>query len=485
MENLGKHLQGGLAFTENDVVSHATDVFRPIAQEVSMKSSNVVYVRPISSSQEGPWEFKIMQRGNQYMQTNQMRLYLRCKVTDSNNAKITEADGVGVCNLLGNSLIQTIEVEIGGKAIPELQNTHANYKAYLETLLSYNEDARKGHLQASLFHLDDADQFDDVKYGTGRREVVAVEAVAAKAAEGDKPAVQAVAAVTGVPGDPNSGNEGYLRRRELVQDSRLFECIVPLHCDFLNCDRLLPPGIDLTVKLTRASDAFILMHPTSATGKKFKLHIEDMRLTVPYISVADSIIAEHKRRITTEPILLPIKKTEIITHTFGAGNTNLNITNQFHNRTPKTLIIGMLATESYNGSTKTNPYNFKHFNVDSVNIVHNGQCIPTEPYRPDWTNELIAREYRGFLDNIGVGTDNIGNCITPIQYSGGTTLFAFDLTPDRCNGYHWHKREEGGSVDIDLRFKQPIPAGGVTVMLFAVYDALVAIDANSQVGVAI
>ena len=477
MENLGKHLQGGLAFTENDVVSHATDVFRPISQEVSMKDSATDFLRPLSTNQAGPFEFQLLQRGHQYIQTNQIRLYVRCKVTTTTDQDMVEADGVGVCNLFGNSLFETIEVEVGGKTIPELQNTHANYKAYLESVLSYNEEARSSHLQASGWAPDDPNQFDDVKFGSGRR---AVKAVAHKAAEGTKSEVVAVEAVAG---DPDSGNEGFRIRRQMVRNSRLFELMFPIHCDFLNCDRLLPPGINLTIKLTRAKDSFVLMHPEHAT-KKFKITIVDMRMHVPYIAVADSIIAEHKRKITTQPILLPIKKTEILTHTYGAALTNINMVNLFHNRVPKTLIMGMLSTASYNGATHLNPYNFKHFDVEAVNISHNGKIIPTEPYKPDWEKALFVKEYRGFFDNIGVGTDNNGNIITPNLYAGGATLFAFDLTPDKCNGYHWHRREEGGNIGIDLKFKNPIPDGGVTIMLFAVYDALVAIDQYSNVGVA-
>jgi hypothetical protein len=180
---------------------------------------------------------------------------------------------------------------------------------------------------------------------------------------------------------------------------------------------------------------------------------------------------------------MPIKKTEIQVHHFGAGSTNVLISNLFQNRLPKTLIIGMLSTPSYNGIVDKNPYNFKHFGVEYVAITRNSVLIPSDPYHPDWDANLIAREYRGFFDNTGIGTDNIQSQMSPKLYANGATLFAFDLTPDKCNGYHWHKREEGGTVEVDLRFKTAIPEGGITVMLFAVNDALVAIDKDMNVAV--
>ena len=454
MENLGKHMQGGLTFTKNDVASHATDLFRPIAQEVSMKSSCLVHINPVSMNQTGPYDFKVIPRGDQYVQMNQIRLYMRAKVTTDAGADIADTDAVAVCNLFGNSMFQTIDIEIGGKLQTDLQNTHANYKAYLETLLSYAPGASTGPLAASLWVMDEADTFDDIKYGVDK---------------------------TATTPPTWSRNEGFRRRCATTKDSRTFDMMFPLHSDLLNCDRLLPPGVDMTIKLTRTKDSFVLMHPTST--KSFKVTLSHMKLVVPYITIADAIVASHKAKILSgHPVLLPIKKTDIIVHHVATGSLMAQISNMFQNRLPKTLIIGMISTASYNGSTGTNPYHFQNFSVNHVAISRNGVTIPSEPYTPDWSGRLYAREYRSFFDNIGIGTDNIDSIINPSLYSKGATLFAFDLTPDKCNGYHWHKREEGGSIDIDLRFKTALP-NGVTIMLFGVYDALVSIDADMNVGV--
>ena len=453
MDNLGKHLHGGLTFTENDVASHATDLFRPIAQEVSMKSSSLIHINPVSMNQTGPYDFKVIPRGDQYVQMSQIRLYMRAKVTTDAGAAIVDADAISICNLFGNSMFQTIDIEIGGKTITDLQNSHSNYKAYLETLLSYTPDAGKGPLGASHFWMDEAGSFDDIKYG-----------------------VDATATV----GATWSRNDGFRARSGITKQSRLFDMMIPIHSDLFNCDRLLPPGVDLTLKLTRSKDSFVLMHPEST--KSFKITLSAMKLVVPYITVADAIVANHKAKILTTPVLLPIKKTDILVHHVGVGGSLVQISNLFQNRLPKTLIIGMLETESYNGASGKNPYNFQHFDVNYVTITRNGVMIPSEPYTPDWDAKLYNREYRSFFDNIGIGTDNIGSIINRSLYAGGASLFAFDMTPDRCNGYHWHKREEGGAIDIDLRFKTAL-AKGTTIMLFGVYDALVAIDKDMNVAV--
>ena len=446
-------MHGGLTFTENDVASHATDLFRPIAQEVSMKSSNLIHINPVSMNQTGPYDFKLHPRGDQYVQMSQIRLCMRAKITTSDGGNIADTDAVSICNLFGNSMFQTIDIEIGGKTITDLQNTHSNYKAYIETLLSYSPAVSTGALSASLFRMDEATFFDEIKHGVDRTENA--EATWSK-------------------------NDGFRVRQGLCAASRVFDMMIPIHSDFFNCDRLLPPGVDLTLKLTRSKDSFVLLHPTST--KSFRITLSHMKLVVPYLTVADAIVANHKAKILTTPVLLPIKKTDILVHHVASGNLMVQISNLFQNRLPKTLIIGMLATESYNGISTKNPYNFQHFGLNYLSISRNGVMIPSEPYTPDWENRLYAREYRSFFDNIGIGTDNISSLINPQLYSGGASLFAFDLTPDKCNGYHWHKREEGGAIDIDLRFKTALDKG-ITIMLFGVYDALVAIDKDMNVGV--
>lgn len=443
MENIGKHLQGGLAFTENDVASHATDLFRPIAQEVSMKESVLMNIPPNSMNQAGPYVFPITQRGLQYIQMNQIRLYMRAKITTDTGAAISDADGVGICNLMGNSMFNTIEVEIGGKSIPELQNTHSNYKAYLETFLSYGVEAKSSHLQASLWRADDADEFDDCKYGTNEMETNNANKVKVY---------------------NNTKNVGLESRRTIIKGGRTFDLMFPLHCDFFNSDRLLPPGVQMNLKLTRGSDNFVFMN--MGTTKTFKIVLSNMMLVVPYITVAESITAHHMKRIQTEPIILPIKKTEILTHYVVAGATNVNLASQFQNRIPKTLIIGMLATASYNGDPTTNPYNFKHFDVSHVCIKRNGVTIPSEPYTPDWDAKLFMREYRAFFDNTGVGTDNIGSPMTPKLFQGGATLFAFDLTPDHCNGIYFYFYFLFLICELDLNPRRGDPPTKVSGLFF-------------------
>ena len=453
MEKITPYMHSGLAYTENDVASHATDIFESIQQEVSMKEQHLVAIRPETPSERGPYDFKIHQRADQYIQTSQIRLYMKLKLETTAGAVPAITDGAGTCNLPGNSLFTRMEIDIGGKLISDLQCTHSNYKTYLETLLTYSKEARNSHLSASGWDIDTSAHLDDVRF-----HIVADD----KETHAD-----------------NTENKGLQTRRKI--QAFPFDVMIPLHFDFFNCDRLFPPGIDMILKLIRAEDGFLMMQPAAIT-KTFRIVISEMKLFVPYITVAANIVAHHRHLMLTKPVLLPIKKTEVRQHHYPAGLSNIYIANQYTNRMPKSLIIGMVTANSYNGHVNSNPYNFQHFNINHVQLKVNNFLVPIEPYTPDWKDSgpLYMRELRSFYDNIGIGTDNIGNAVTADLYKGGATLFAWDFSPDHCNGYHWHKREDGGHLDIDLKFKEATPVS-ITVLCFAVYDALVAIEKNMEV----
>ena len=387
MENITPNAHPSIAYTENDVAAHATELFRPVAQEVSMKGSTTVVIRPINgdADQAGPIYFPIQQRGDMYIQTSNIRLYVKIKIQNEAGAVPVAADGVGFSNLPGNSLFNKFEINIAGQLVGALENTHSNYKTYIESLLTYGKEARSGHMVASGWRIDTPGHFDDVKYGTNVAET--------KNAEG-----AVVPAVIN-----NTRNEGLWQRRITGNP---FDLCFPLHFDFFNSDRLFAPGMDMTLIATRISDDFVIMQP-EASKKSWKIVLSDIKLHVPYIAVADNIVAHHKSLMNSgKSILIPIKKTEVLTFPFGTGLTNIIMPNLYMNRLPKSLILAMVETRSYNGYVHTNPYYFQNFGVEHVQLSRMGVAIPSEPYRPVWSppdKAMYHRELRAFYDNIGIG----------------------------------------------------------------------------------
>ena len=98
------------------------------------------------------------------------------------------------------------------------------YRAMLEKLLSYGDEAKTTHLQSELFYKDTAGAMEDMK-------------------------------------DKNK-NEGFLERYRYCKNNEDIEMTGRLHLDILQQDRLLLNKVDMTVMLNRSASEFCLMSST-------------------------------------------------------------------------------------------------------------------------------------------------------------------------------------------------------------------------------
>ncbi len=128
-----------------------------------------------------------------------------------------------------------------------------------------------------------------------------------------------------------------------------------------------------------------------------------------------------------------------------------------------------------NGDYKLNPFNFQHFDCNFIALRVNGLQIPAKGYRPNFEKKIVRRELRSLYDNIGVNdaSDDAGCNLNVEDFIGGSTLFSFDLTPDKCNGFHLHESMTG-IVDLEILFANPL-TDAITVLCYTSYESMVAI----------
>lgn len=107
--------------------------------------------------------------------------------------------------------------------------------------------------------------------------------------------------------------------------------------------------------------------------------------------------------------------------------------------------------------------------------------MPAKGFRPNFKNKIIKRELRALYDNIGVNSasDDNGCNLNSDDFSGGFTLFCFDLTPDKCNGFHFHENRSG-SIDVEVLFEKPLEQA-ITVLCYTAYERIVGITNERSV----
>ena len=429
---------GALQISEDDVFSHSTDIFSTVGKEISMLDGNDVIYYPTSLNSTGPYTFQIYSQGNKFMQLGSAKLWIKARVLQLDGTAMANTADVGLVNAFVRSFTEKIDIAIDGSEVSSLSNTEAHFKNYVESVLSYGFGSSRTHLTSGGFYLDSPYQFES-------NEV--------------------------------ADNNGFATRKAMIAESGIFECIAPLQSDFLQQSRFFPPGMTLTITLNRASDSFLLKTGGEAPDA-YKLEILGMSLKLRHVTLTDPVTLSLLGSLTSQTLTLPFIKTVVKRDNAPAGVTSVTIPNFVVGSLPKSLVFFLLP-EGNEKRFHKNPYNFGHFNLNGASIRVNGKQYPSERFAPDFTYTTGAvKLYDALMENIGIGTDDESCLITPNLFLGGQFFMAFDLSPDRCGGFHNHTSKTG-TIDLELSFSQPL-ATPLTVRALVSYDAILAINPKKE-----
>ena len=292
----------------------------------------------------------------------------------------------------------------------------ANYKAYMETIMSYNELAAKTHLLGSRFLMDDAGKFSDK-----------------------------------TPSD----NSNQSRRLEWYEKSNVVDFSFPLASDILRIDKYFMDRVSLDIKLSRASDSFLITQADADT-KKYFVKIEKLSMVVRYIGLDPQFVEYVNKQLdqgkrARYPLIRTVLKSRII----QKGESYTPIVDIFTGRLPSSIYFGFVQNSAFKGHKNQNAYNFHHFDIGSISLLVNSKTYPATRYTPTFSQDVktskIMREYMGLMQNIGVSGGNEAPLITLENFHSGCTIFGFDLSPDNCGNYHVHG-DERGTVNIELQW---------------------------------
>ena len=133
-----------------------------------------------------------------------------------------------------HSLFSQVDVYLNGTLVTPSSNTYP-FRAYVDTVLSYGDEAKNTQLASQLCYKDTAGYID----------------------------------ATTVDG----GNTGLVERRRYIAESRIIEMMGRLHVDLFLQDRFLPNCVSVKIRLVRSKDAFSLM--AGGQNPDYKVQIVD------------------------------------------------------------------------------------------------------------------------------------------------------------------------------------------------------------------
>jgi hypothetical protein len=385
----------------------------------------------------GPYDFRVP-ADNLMLDVFHNELYMRVRIVDNANAALLAPGGavahpaVAPINMLGKCFFNHVKLFVNNKLVEDSGDKYA-YRAFFETELNFNYDAKTTHLQSALYIEDD-------------------------------PANMNVAA-----------NVGLLAREVPFHTSAEVELVGKIHCDLFNQEKCLPSNIDLRLELHRNTDAFCLLCYTAA-APAYKLEVLDMRWKVWKVRPSEEFALALERIVLSEPMKFPIRRVQMTSLHVDAGRrhapNNAIITGQI----PRRIILGMVNANGYLGSQTQNPFNFGHNNISSISLQVSGRTVPAYDIPIDVANGRFLRHYCDLMNVLDISNTNKGNTLSTVRYRSGSTFFAFDLSPDHDpEGGHWDLVREG-SVSLNITFSVAIPAPGIEIVIYSEYENMIEFD---------
>ena len=470
------------------------------------------------SNKTGPWIIMIDLSGKDYINLKDARLEIGYKVTRRDGTKInTLGCQVAPVNLLPLVMWESIEVRLNGQPMSGGSSVNMGYKAFLEAMLSSDNDASMTHMLTQFLHMDTAGQYDNHNLSTihlmkaFRRQVdegritlpsaddykmigpgaTKVDGAAMTDAEimaenktrrkkKDEELYKLFATHMGSDNElvrshfqaetyaAESYNHGFNTRAAICADSEEFTLFSPIPHDFFSFENYLAPFNKVEIKLTKYPDRFLLN--TEQESDEFRLELTKLKLHL------HSVI----RRESIEPPLKETYKfveTQLFKQVVPGYMRNYSF-RMFHTGImPKSILLAMVRTSAADGKYNLNPFNFHHFNLRRISLVINGEEYPSGGLQFRWLNRAnpeVMVGYQWMYANSGAIANNRGNIVDLSHFSGGCFIIPFDLTPDRCNGRHTHNAEFG-FIDVYLDFEEPLPVS-ITVLYELMFNKVLIND---------
>jgi hypothetical protein len=385
-----------------------------------------------------PWEFDIANEMDTFLDMGSLSLTAQVQIVKADGTPCGATDLVAPVNLLASSMWERVEVKLNKVTSNQSSAEYFHYKTFLETILSYEGDARETHLRTQLFYLDTPGQMENFT----------------KEKTNDVP--------------PNAG---FVYRYGYTKESAKFDVVCPLATDVLRSSKYLVPGVALSVRLTKAPDRWLLM--TSGT-EEYKLNVLDLKLEYARIKLFDPDFS-----INTVQSY-PFPKTEMRKYPVQAGRSShiINMENEL-GRIPKQIYFFMVKATTSEGDYKANPFNFQHFDIRRHRLKVKGEATPNDGIEFDFStepplqNKSLARLYK----HVGVYRTDRGCCISHDGYRQGQFIIAYDLSPDLCNGHHLHLQKMGSLVS-EFYWRVPLP-DVIHIYAHMVYDCEYVKDVGS------
>lgn len=418
-------------------LTSALNFFDVPPTNTSINSSATREYLTLNPLTDTPYHFKIP-ASTSYIDLSKCYISTEMRIKKFNAAgalvNLEEADNVAPINNIGLSFIKNIKIKLNDREVYDGNSLFA-YKTYIATELTYPEHVKKSYLNASGYYLDGNDQ-------------------------------------------DAAANVGFTERKNLFALSKSAHFYANIDADLFNSDLYLINNVELSIEILPNDDKFMLMaHGHDNT--RFHLEILSCKIYIKTLELMDQLALDIAKRLERTPARYALRKSVIKSIFINQGRTEMDAL-LFSDQVPRRIVLGMIENEAYVGALGKSPFNFKPFNVREVSITSQGHQYPNARYDLDFPNDKCMRAFHDMNEGVGVANSLESNAITYKKYKSGWTFFVFNLTNAQEDGVYFDLIKNG-STNLNIKFSEAVPAGGIVLIAHGELDSLLMLDKNRTI----
>ena len=441
--------------------------FKIMPTQTTIEKSIDVEQQSLTSLRDGATiEFYVAASNDEYIDLENSRLYVKCKVTRDDGTPLQAADVVAPINGLFNSLWKNVELDLSNKLISHSSNMHG-YVSMISHLIHDSEESAESERAMQLLYKDTPSQMDAIECRRSNSAGVIAGFDMVEGADG---------AFAMVADDAALGNNGLYKRYMMTRLSQSVEMLGPLRIDIAEQERYLPNGVSMKLRFHRQKNSFLLMAAEEST---FKVVVEECCLLVRKVKPSPGVFVGHQEALSKQPAKYPITRKECKSITVPTGLRSVKRDNLFLGQLPKRVVVAMVDSAAAAGAYNRNPYNFKTFNINHIQLYTDGEPVHAQPLTPDLAKNSYLQCYESLYRGLNRLDGEKSNIIKRVDWDKGYALFAFDLTPDMDAEDHYSLIKHG-NLRLEINFSTDLP-NPIDVLMYAEFDNIIEITNERNV----
>ena len=146
----------------------------------------------------------------------------------------------------------------------------------------------------------------------------------------------------------------------------------------------------------------------------------------------------------------------------------MNFENVFTGALPDLVIVGLVSNTDLAGGYQRNPFNFRNFGVNRIELKRNGTFRPSKGYTPSFATKQYIKAYSTFLQELECDTGDKSVSLSLSEWATGYTLYAFKITdgPIKPGTYGPRSKSATGSARLEVSFTDAVNENIKGVLLY-------------------